>query len=249
MSVAIRAWQLAILVALVLGWAALTNYSASMADVVGSPLAVSKQMLAWTRSGEIFRNLGITTLEAVLGFVIGAALGASVAFVLRFVPIMAWLLDPLIGIVAVVPRIVLAPVFMIWFGLGITSKAVLVVTIVFFIVYFNVEAGLRGVSPVLLDRLRIVGAGRLGLLKELYFPACLVWILSGLRVSVGFAFLGAVVSEYLGANVGIGSLIAVGQSLNDPNVVMAGLLVIMVVVVPLDRVLNAIEVRAAGWRG
>jgi NitT/TauT family transport system permease protein len=249
MSAAIRLWQLAVLVALIAGWAALANYSASMADVVGSPLAVSRQMLDWIKSGEIFRNLGITTLEAVLGFAIGAFLGAAVAFLLRFVPVMAWLLDPLIGIVAVVPRIVLAPVFMIWFGLGIASKAALVVTIVFFIVYFNVEAGLRGVSPVLLDRLRIIGASRWGLFKELYLPACLVWILSGLRVSVGFAFLGAVVSEYLGANVGIGSLIAVGQSLNDPNAVMAGLLVIMIVVVPLDRVLSAIEARAAGWRG
>jgi NitT/TauT family transport system permease protein len=248
MSKAIRAWQLAILVALIAGWAALANYSPSMADVVGSPLAVFRQMLAWIRSGEIFRNLGVTTLEAVLGFAIGAVLGAAVAFLLRFVPVMAWLLDPLIGIVAVVPRIVLAPVFMIWFGLGIASKAALVVTIVFFIVYFNVEAGLRSVSPVLLDRLRLVGIGRLGLLKELYFPACLVWILSGLRVSIGFAFLGAVVSEYLGANVGIGSLIAIGQSLNDPNAVMAGLLVIMIVVVPLDRVLNAIELRVAGWQ-
>jgi NitT/TauT family transport system permease protein len=185
----------------------------------------------------------------VIGFLIGAVLGAAVAFLLRFVPVLAWLIDPLIGIIAVVPRIVLAPIFMVWFGLGMASKATLVATIVFFIVYFNVEAGLRAVPPVLIDRLRLNGSGRLGLLWELYLPASLVWILSGLRISVGFAFLGAVISEYLGANVGIGSLIATGQSLNDANVVMAGLLVIMVVVVPLDRVLNAIETRAAGWRG
>lgn len=249
MSMAIRAWQVAILVSMLAGWYLLGRYSPSMADVIGSPVAVFGQLVEWIRSGEIFRHLGITTLEAVIWFVIGATLGSAVAFILTFVPLLARLIDPLIGLVAVVPRLVLAPIFMVWFGLGITSKAALVATIVFFIIYFNVEAGLRSVPAVLLDRFRTIGSGKLGLLWELYIPACLVWILSGLRISVGFAFLGAVISEYLGANVGIGSLIATGQSLNDPNVVMAGLIVILVVVTPLDRVLSAIETRTAGWRG
>jgi NitT/TauT family transport system permease protein len=249
MSAAVRIWQAVVLVGLVLAWYVVGRYSASMGDVLGNPLTVFGLMIEWIQSGEIFRQVGITALEALVGFFIGATLGAAVAFALAFVPLLARLFDPLIGIIAAVPRIVLAPIFMVWFGLGIASKAALVATIVFFVIYFNVEAGLRGVSTVLLDRFRLLGSGRFGLLRELYIPACLVWILSGLRISVGFAFLGAVISEYLGANVGIGSLIATGQSLNDPNVVMAGLLTILIVVTPLDRLLSAIEAKVAGWRG
>lgn len=249
MNVAIRSWQVAILAGLLASWYLLGRYSPSMADVIGNPIAVLHQISDWLKSGEIFRHLGITTLEAAIGFLAGAILGSALAFLLAFVPLLARLVDPLIGVIAVVPRIVLAPVFMVWFGLGIASKATLVATIVFFIVYFNVEAGLRNVPTVLLDRFRTIGSGKLGLLRELYIPACLIWILSGLRISVGFAFLGAIVSEYLGANVGIGSLIATGQSLNDPNIVMAGLVVILIVVMPLDRVLSAVEIRTVGRRG
>lgn len=249
MSWTIRAWQAAILVGLFAGWHALSHFSPTAGDVVGSPVAVFWQLISWLSTGEIFRHLGITSLEAIIGFLIGAGSGSLVAFLLAFIPALARLIDPLIGIFSVVPRIVLAPIFMIWFGLGITSKAALVATIVFFIVYFNVEAGLRSVPTVLLDKFRTIGSGRYGLLRELYIPACVIWILSGLRISIGFAFLGAIVSEYLGANTGIGSLIATGQSLNDPNVVMAGLIVILIVVVPLDRVLSSIERNLAGRRG
>ena len=139
--------------------------------------------------------------------------------------------------------------FMIWFGLGILSKAALVTLIVFFIVYFNVDAGLRSVQGVLIDRARLMGASTWGLIREIYLPASLVWLLSSLKVSIGFAFLGAIVAEYLGATAGIGSLIAFAQSQNDPNAVMAGLVIVLIVVVPLDRVLTFIEARATAWRG
>jgi NitT/TauT family transport system permease protein len=249
MNWTIKAWQVAILVGLFLAWQALGRISPIIGDVVGSPVAVFWQIFDWLRTGEIFRHLGVTSLEATIGFLIGAVLGSLVAFLLAFIPPLARLIDPLIGIFSVVPRIVLAPIFMIWFGLGVSSKAALVATIIFFIVYFNVEAGLRSVPNVLLDKFRTIGSGKFGLLWELYIPACVIWVLSGLRISIGFAFLGAVVSEYLGASVGIGSLVATGQSLNDPNVVMAGLIVILIVVVPLDRVLSSIERNLAGRRG
>ena len=246
---ATRGWQIAVVIGILSAWFLAGRYSATWGDLIGDPTLVAQQLLDWTRTGEIFRHIGTTALEAVIGFVVGAGLGAGVAFVLGFVPFLRRLLDPLIGIVAVVPRIVLAPVFMVWFGLGVTSKAALAATIVFFIVYFNVESGLRNVSDLLVDRARTMGAGWRDLLREIYIPACLVWIMSGLRISVGFAFLGVIVAEYLGANSGIGSLIATGQSMNDPNTVMAGLIVILIIVTPLDRLLSRVETRAAAWRG
>mgnify|MGYP000096515259 CR=1 FL=1 len=248
-TLSVRIWQVSVLAGLLLLWWLATDRSPILSDVVGSPALVAERLWSLTISGEIFHHFGITALEALLGFVAGSLLGATTAFTLAFIPFLRRLLDPLIGVFAVVPRIVLAPIFMVWFGLGITSKAALVTVVVFFIVYFNVDAGLRNVSSALIDRARVMGAGRLGLVREIYVPASVVWILSGLRISVGFAFLGAIVAEYLGANVGLGSLIATAQSLNDPNAVMAGLIVILLTVTPLDRFLTRVEKRAMAWRG
>jgi NitT/TauT family transport system permease protein len=245
---ALYAWRVA-LVGIVLGlWLWMSLRDPTVRDVFGDPIAVVHQLAEWIAAGEIFYHLGLTALEAVLGFLVGSIIGIGVGFLFLFVPLLRNLFDPLIAIFAVVPRIVLAPVFMIWFGLGILSKSALVTLIVFFIVYFNVEAGLRSVQGVLIDRARLMGANAFGLVREIYLPASLVWLLSSLKISIGFAFLGAIVAEYLGANAGIGSLIAVAQSQNDPNAVMAGLLVIFIAVVPLDRVLARVERKADAWR-
>jgi NitT/TauT family transport system permease protein len=248
-TLAARLWQIAVLAGLLLLWALAARRNPTLSDVLGSPSQVAERLWALAASGEIFHHLAITSLEALLGFVAGSLLGAATAFLLAFIPFLRRLLDPLIGVFAVVPRIVLAPIFMVWFGLGILSKAALVTVVVFFIVYFNVDAGLRNISAVLIDRARVMGANTLGLVREIYVPASIVWILSGLRISVGFAFLGAIVAEYLGSNAGLGSLIATAQALNDPNAVMAGLLVILLTVTPLDRVLMRVEKHAMAWRG
>lgn len=244
----VRGWQAALVLGTLGAWGLVSWRSPVLRDVVGDPASVGRQLTAWLRSGEIFYHVGVTVLEASIGFVLGVVLGVAVGFTLTFVPFLRRLFDPLIGILAVVPRLVLAPLFMVWFGLGITSKAALVSTIVFFIVYFNVEAGLRSVQGILIDRARVMGAGRAGLMREIYLPASVVWLLSSLKVSVGFAFLGAIVAEYLGASAGIGSIIATAQSLNDPNAVMAGLLVILALVMPLDHTMTRIERRSAAWR-
>ena len=245
---AVFAWRVALVGTFFGLWLWISLRDPSVRDVFGDPISVAAQLAAWIAAGDIFYHLGLTVLESLLGFVAGAIIGISVGFLFLFVPLLRNLFDPLIAIFAVVPRIVLAPVFMIWFGLGILSKSALVTLIVFFIVYFNVEAGLRSVQGALIDKARLMGASAFGLVREIYFPASLVWLLSSLKVAIGFAFLGAIVAEYLGANAGIGSLIAVAQSQNDPNAVMAGLLVIFIAVVPLDRMLARVERKADAWR-
>jgi NitT/TauT family transport system permease protein len=245
----LHAWRAAVVVAVFGGWAIVSLADPNMRTVFGDPLLVLAQVKDWILDGSIFRHLGLTVIEAMLGFVAGSVGGIAVGFLFLFVPALRHLFDPFLAVLAVVPRIVLAPIFMIWFGLGIVSKAALVTLIVFFIVYFNVEAGLRSVQGVLIDRARLMGASGFALVREIYLPASLVWLLSSLKVSVGFAFLGAIVAEYLGATAGIGSLIAVAQSQNDPNAVMAGLFAVFLVVVPLDQVLTRIERKTVAWRG
>lgn len=247
--VSVNLWRVGLVVVALGAWLAIDWADPVIRDVFGDPISVILQLKRWIVHGTIFYNLALTALEALLGFIAGSVLGVFVGFLFLFVPPLNKLFGPFVAIFAVVPRIVLAPVFMIWFGLGVNSKAAFVTVIVFFVVYFNVEAGLRNVQGVLIDRARLMGATGLGLLREIYLPASLVWLLSSLKVSVGFAFLGAIVAEYLGASSGIGSLIAVAQSQNDPNAAMAGLLVVLVSVVPLDRLLARVERRADAWRG
>jgi NitT/TauT family transport system permease protein len=240
---------MAVVIAVFGGWMLASTLDRNVGFVFGDPMLICVQLIEWFREGVIFHHLYLTVVEAMLGFVCGALAGVAIGLLFLFVPLLRNLFDPLLAIVAVVPRIVLAPMFMIWFGLGIMSKAALVTMIVFFIVYFNVEAGLRSVQGVLIDRARLMGASRWALVQEIYLPASLVWLLSSLKVSIGFAFLGAIVAEYLGATAGIGSLIAFAQTQNDPNAVMAGLSVVFLVVVPLDQLLTRIERKTVAWRG
>jgi NitT/TauT family transport system permease protein len=241
-------WRLTLVAGALCLWLWISWVDPVIGDIFGDPVSVVLQLKSWIVDGTIFVQLGLTALEALLGFLAGSTIGVFVGFLFLAMPPLRTLIDPFIAILAVMPRIVLAPIFMIWFGLGVISKAALVTVIVFFLVYFNVDAGLRNVEGALIDRARLMGANWFALVWEIYLPASLVWLLSSLKISVGFAFLGAIVAEYLGANAGIGSLIAVAQSQNDPNAVMAGLLAVLICVVPLDRLLARIERRADAWR-
>ena len=246
---AVHAWRVGLIGGTLGLWMLTSALYPTARYVVGDPILVLVQLYDWFVEGSIFGHLALTAIEAMLGFAVGALGGVAVGLLFLFVPALRHLFDPILAILAVVPRIVLAPMFMIWFGLGIVSKAALVTLIVFFIVYFNVEAGLRAVQGHLIDRARLYGANGFQLVREIYLPASLVWLVSSLKVSIGFAFLGAIVAEYLGATAGIGSLIAFAQSQNDPNAVMAGLGVVFLVVVPLDWILTRIERKTVAWRG
>ena len=124
------------------------------------------------------------------------------------------------------PRVILAPIFSVWFGLGIASKVALGVTLVFFIVFFNVYQGVKEVSPVVLANARMLGASPRQLLRHVYLPSATSWVFSSLHTSVGLAFVGAVVGEYLGSSRGVGYLILQAEGAFDINTVMAGILVL-----------------------
>ena len=132
------------------------------------------------------------------------------------------------------PRVILAPIFAVWFGLGITSKVALGVTLVFFIVFFNVYQGVKEVSPVVLANARMLGASRRQLLRHVYLPSATSWVFSSLHTSVGMAFVGAVVGEYLGSARGVGYLILQAEGVFDINTVFAGILVLTVFALVLD---------------
>lgn len=147
-----------------------------------------------------------------------------------------------------IPRILLGPIFVIWFGLGLTSKVALGVTLVLFVAFFNTFQGVREVNPVVLANARLLRASKSSLLRHVYLPSATTWILSSLRVSVGMAVMGAVVAEYLGSSAGLGHLIAQAEGVLDATGVFAGIIVLSAFVVVLDAIVDCAEKRLLVWR-
>ncbi|MET0746504.1 MAG: ABC transporter permease [Microvirga sp.] len=213
-----------------------------------TPIAVLARVVKEFASGEIWRHLGITLTETVLAFLFGAVGGILFGFLFARRALLAAVFDPYIKAANALPRVVLAPIFALWFGLGIWSKVALGFTLVFFIVFFNVYQGIREVSPVVLSNARMLGMNERQLLRHVYWPSALTWVFSSLHTSVGFALVGAVVGEYLGSSAGLGYKIHEAESVFDVTGVFAGMLILSIFVILIDGVVTLIERRLLVWR-
>ena len=213
-----------------------------------TPGAVLARSWAEITSPEIWGHIAITLQETVLAFALGAAGGIAFGFLFARNALLAAVFDPYIKAANALPRVVLAPIFALWFGLGIWSKVALGFTLVFFIVFFNVYQGVREVSPVVRDNARMLGMSERGLLRHVYWPSALTWMFSSLHTAVGFALVGAVVGEYLGASAGLGYKIHEAESVFDVTGVFAGMLILTVFVVLIDALVTLAENRLLAWR-
>ena len=204
----------------------------------------------WTDLGsaEIYRHLWVTTIETLLAFAIGTVGGIAVGFWLGLAPLASLVLDPYIKAANALPRVVLAPIFALWLGLGIWSKVALGVSLVFFIVFFNVYQGIKEVSPVVLANARMLGASRRQLLRAVYLPSALSWVFSSLHTAVGFALVGAVVGEYLGSAAGLGYRIHQAEGVFDTVGVFSGMLILTIFVIAVDGAVSFVEARFLVWR-
>lgn len=229
-------------------WEVLTRMGLIDPFFIAPPSEIIVRLGEWIRDGSIWNHLGVTMLESFLALVIGGVLGLAVGFLLGRVRFLADLLDPYIKISNAMPRVVLAPLFLLWFGLGIWSKVVLGVTLVFFIVFFNTYQGIREVDRVLIDNSRMLHASERQLLRHVYLPSALTWIFASLHVSVGFAIVGAVIGEYLGASRGMGYMIAQAQGTFDTAGVFAGLVLLAVVVSVIDVLVHRVERHLLRWK-
>src|SRR5689334_3960820 len=188
-----------------------------------TPVDVFSQVIGWFSSGVIWKHLLITLWESMLAFAIGSIGGVLVGFWFARQPRVAAVFDPYVKMVNALPRVVLAPIFTLWLGLGIWSKVALGVTLVFFIVFFNVYQGVKEVSHTVRDNARMLGMSERQLLWHVYWPSALTWMFSSLHTSVGFAVVGAVVGEYLGSAAGLGYLIQQAEGVFDVAGVFAGM--------------------------
>jgi NitT/TauT family transport system permease protein len=255
----LRLWQVALLVALIVFWYVMTtpglippfmfDNDRQAAFFFGEPLRVAERIWTWfVTDADIYQHLGVTLTETVLAFAIGAIGGLAGGLWLALSPMASAILEPYIKAMNSMPRIILAPIFAVWFGLGIASKVALGVTLVFFIVFFNVYQGVKEVSPVVLANARMLGASQRQLLRHVYLPSATSWVFSSLHTSVGLAFVGAVVGEYLGSSQGVGYLILQAEGSFDINTVMAGIVVLTLFALALDAAVGKIEKRLMKWQ-
>jgi NitT/TauT family transport system permease protein len=213
-----------------------------------NPVDVGSQIVAWFASGIIWKHLAITLWESILAFAIGSLSGVAVGFWFARQPLVAAVFDPYVKMANALPRVVLAPIFTLWLGLGIWSKVALGVTLVFFIVFFNVYQGVREVSRTVLDNGRMLGMSERQLMRHVYWPSALSWMFSSLHTSVGFAVVGAVVGEYLGSAAGLGYLIQQAEGVFDVAGVFAGMFVLSAFVILIDLAVTVVERRLLVWR-
>ncbi|MBG7621445.1 ABC transporter permease [Herbaspirillum sp. AP02] len=263
----IRFWQLMVLAIVLLVWHVATR-NPQTAFFFGEPLKVAQRIWEWFTVGsgslevgvgdttfftltfpaEIYSHLLVTLTETVLAFIIGTVSGLGIGLWLALSPTASAILDPYVKAANSMPRVILAPIFAMWFGLGIWSKVALAVTLVFFIVFFNVYQGVKEVSPVVLANARMLGANARQLLRTVYLPSATSWVFSSLHTSIGLAFVGAVVGEYLGSARGVGYLILQAEGTFDINTVFAGIVVLTVFALVLDLAVGMIEKRLMKWQ-
>ena len=244
----VRLWQAGLLLAFLALWEWASRAGRIDPFFFSKPSDILARVGRWFATGEIYPHLYVTSVEMLLAFFFGTLFGVLMGLWLALSPGVALVLDPYVKALNAIPRVVLAPIFTLWFGLGILSKVALGVTLVFFVAFFNTYQGVKEVSPVVLHNARLLGARRGHLLGHIYLPAAASWIFSSLRTSIGFAVIGAVVGEYLGSAAGLGYLIAQAEGVFDTTGVFAGMVVLMAFVLVLDALVGALERRLLVWR-
>ncbi|MBL8381515.1 MAG: ABC transporter permease [Burkholderiales bacterium] len=247
-DLAIRAGQCGIGIALLLAW---HFASGRLIDpfYISAPLAVASKLWTWAADGTLWLAFSYTFQAMILGFVVGSLAGFAVGFALGRSDVLARLFDPYITAIYCMPKIALAPLLILWFGIGIESKVAMAALIVFFLVFLNTFSGVRDVNPLYLQVTAIMGASPLQQLRHVVFPSAAAWVLTGLKVSVPYALIGAVVGELISSNRGIGFLIGQASGLFDTAGVFAGLAVLAVTGIVLNAGLKKLENRLLRWRG
>ncbi len=241
--------QVAVFVGSILLWHVGTATGLMDPFFFSRPLDVGERIWSWLFvSGYIWIHLATTLTEALLAFVIGTALGVAFGLGFARVRLLAAVFNPYIRMFNALPRVILAPIFLLWFGLGMASKVALGVTLVFTVVFFYTFQGVREVSPILLNNVRMLRASPRQLLRHVYLPSAMAWIFSSLHTSIGFALVAAVIGEYMGAAQGIGFVVAQAEGVFDTTGVFAGLILTSLVVLGIDLLIERLEAYLLRWR-
>lgn len=214
-----------------------------------SPWAIARDLYGLFLTGKIFPHLIMTLEEVFAGLGLGVLSGIGAGIILGRNEILARTLDPVIMGLYSIPKIAIAPLFILWFGLGIAGKIVFVWVVVFFLIFFNTYAGMQAVDRALVDTIKAMGATPWQILCKVSVPSCIPWVLVGLRASLGASLIAAIVGEFVAADTGLGHMIMEGLTLFMTQRVLAVVLVLSVIVILMDLCLRYIERRFMAWKG
>ena len=229
-------------------WETLTRTGVLDPFYAPAPSKVVATLIELFASGGIWTHLQATFTAALLGLLFGLVIGAVLGFAAALVPLISELLEPVMILLNAVPRVILAPLFVIWLGIDLPSKVALSFLLVTVIVFFAVYSGIKEVDVRLVERVRTLGGGRWVLLREVYIPSVSTWVMGNLKVALGFAFTGAIVGEYVAASRGLGYQLQFAQSQFNTALVLALIILIMGFVLLLFTVAGRLEKRLLHWR-
>jgi NitT/TauT family transport system permease protein len=239
--------RLALVVLILVGW---ETTSGTLYDVfwVSKPSQIIGYIHEWISSGDFFTHLWATMSATLAGFASGAALGLAAGMVLSRMDFIAKVLDPFLVAINGIPRVALAPLFVVWFGIGILPKIALVFTLVFFVIFYNTYTGVQSVERHHLDLAWVMGAGERVLFRKVILPAAMPYIFLGIKLSIPYALIGAIIGEFVASSEGLGWKIQMETSLYNTTGTMAGLVILMSIVILINMVLSKLEARLLRWR-
>jgi NitT/TauT family transport system permease protein len=215
---------------------------------ISSPLAVVQQLVAWNNDGTLWNHTAITLQETLLGLLYGLVSGILAGFLFGIQPILAKIFDPFIITIYSIPKVALAPLFILWFGIGLEMKVILAAVTVFFLVFLNTLAGVRNVDQDLVDAVLLMGGRGRDIMFKVIVPSATGYILTGLRIAIPYALIGAVIAELIASNRGIGYLIDSSATEFNTAGVFAALLVLTIIAGLLNAIVNFIDRKTSRWK-
>jgi NitT/TauT family transport system permease protein len=242
-SLRIALLQIALLIALLAAWELAIRFGLIAVSVYGQPSGILSKAVKLIASGELLRDAALTACEAIAGFLLGTFLGSAVGLLLWLAPTGAAVLRPYLIALNGLPKIALAPLIIVWFGIGISSKIAIATIITFIVAVITALQGAREVDADLVKLLRSLGASRLKTWRTVIVPGAMPWIVAAFRLNVGFALIGAVVGEYIASKEGLGYMIYYAGVLYDLNAVWVGIATLMAVALLMYGAIDLIERR------
>jgi NitT/TauT family transport system permease protein len=231
-------------------WQLVGSGSVTEGLTVSTPWAVLGWIVKWASGDEFhgWADLGATMEEAILGYLLGVAIGVVLAAFVSVLPPLRILLAPLMSVLNALPKVALAPLFIVIFGSSLSSKTYFVTSTIFLISFFNVSNGIKSIDQMLIRNAQLLGANWLWLVWEVYIPAIIGWLVTSLRLTAAWALASAVIAEYLSAQIGMGFIVASGQQTADATVVIGGIVIVSLVALIIDQSLKGAESRFSRWK-
>lgn len=215
---------------------------------VSRPSAILKDFKNLFATAEIWPHIYITMKATLIGLALGCAGGVVMAFVMARFAVVEKIMDPVIVAIYGIPKLALGPLFILWFGLGLSSKIFLAFIWVFFIIYFNAYGGFKNVDPRLINAAKLMGASRLQIIFKIVLPSSLPWLFTGLRAGLGVALLGTIVGEYIGSTAGLGYLVQYAGNMFNTTRVFSTILVMTVLMTLMNEAVKYSEKTILRWR-